>query len=220
MVFGPRYSGPIGLPNGHPLSIQFFVCRSITGPARPRPEYTHVGIWQHTKPNTRESVDALIAGVRLGAEAGVDILVTAETSLTGLRPVDPELNDPQLIEPELERFQRAVAEIDVHSGVKTRTGHVHAGALLSLADTTATYLAVASIHGSYFDLTRFPVAIGISSQLIGNVQDGILRAEAALVHGGRTLVVVETRITSGEGRLLATVNSTHFVRDSGGRGGA
>ena len=115
--------------------------------------------------------------------------------------------------------QRAVAELDVHSGVKTRTGHVHAGALLSLADTTATYLAVRSIGGSYFDLTRFPVAIGLSSQLIGNVQDGTLRAEAALVHGGRTLVVVETRVTSGQGRLLATVNSTHFVRDSGVRGG-
>ena len=114
--------------------------------------------------------------------------------------------------------QRAVAELDVHSGVKTRTGHVHAGALLSLADTTATYLAVASIGGSYFDLARFPVAIGLSSQLIGNVQDGILRAEATLVHGGRTLVVVETRVTSGQGRLLATVNSTHFVRDSGVRG--
>ena len=114
--------------------------------------------------------------------------------------------------------QRAVTELDVHPGVKTRTGHVHAGALLSLADTTATYLAVASIGGSYIDLARFPVAIGLSSQIIGNVQNGVLRAESTLVHGGRTLLVVETRVTSAPGRLLATVNSTHFVRDSGVRG--
>ncbi len=113
--------------------------------------------------------------------------------------------------------QRAVAELEVNSGVRTLTGHVHAGAMISLADTTATYMAVAFIEGSYVDLERFPVAIGLSSQIVGNVQEGILRAEAVVIHGGRTLVVVETRVTSGERRLLAIVNSTHFVRDGGRR---
>ncbi len=83
---------------------------SISGPPRPRPEYMHVGIWQHTKPCTRDSVDSLINGVRKGAEAGVDILVTAETSLTGLRFEDPELDDRDLIKSELKRFQQAVAQ--------------------------------------------------------------------------------------------------------------
>lgn len=82
---------------------------SISGPPRPRPEYTNVGIWQHIKPNTRESVDSLIQGVRQGAEANVDILVTAETSLTGLRENDPELNNRELIQSELARFCKAVA---------------------------------------------------------------------------------------------------------------
>ena len=113
--------------------------------------------------------------------------------------------------------QRAVAELDVGPGVKTLTGHVHAGAMMSLADSTATYLAVASIEGSYVDLDRFPVAISLSSQIVGNVQEGVLRAEAVVVHGGRTFVVVETRVSSGEGRLLALVNTTHFVRDGGPR---
>ena len=84
---------------------------SISGPARPRPEYTHVGIWQHMRDTAHESVDALIEGVRQGTEAGVQILVTGETSLTGLRPDDPELEDCVLIQTELSRFQRAVAEI-------------------------------------------------------------------------------------------------------------
>lgn len=108
--------------------------------------------------------------------------------------------------------QRAVAEIDAASRVMTRTGYVHAGAMMSLADTTATYMAVAHIEGSYFDLERFPVAIGLTSQIVSNVQDGLVRAESQVVHGGRTLIVVDTRITSGEGRLLAVVNTTHFVR--------
>ncbi len=114
--------------------------------------------------------------------------------------------------------QRAVAELEVHSGVKTRIGDVHAGAMLSLADTTATYLAIAAIKGSYLDPARFPVAIAISSQIVSNVQEGVIRAEAAVAHGGRTLVVVETKVRSAEGRLLAMVTSTHFVRDSGQSG--
>ena len=113
--------------------------------------------------------------------------------------------------------ERAVAELDVGPSVMTRTGHVHAGAMMSLADTTATYLAVAFVEGSFLSLERFPVAITLSSQIVGNVQEGVLRAEAVVVHGGRTLVVVETRVSSGEGRLLAIVNTTHFVRDGGPR---
>ena len=49
--------------------------------------------------------------------------------------------------------QRAVAELEVDSGVRTLTGHVHAGAMISLADTTATDMAVAFIEGSYVDLS-------------------------------------------------------------------
>ena len=110
--------------------------------------------------------------------------------------------------------QRAVAELEVGPGVMTRTGYVHAGAMMSLADTSATYLAVAHIKGSYDDLDRFPVAIGLSSQIVSNVQEGTIRAESQVVHGGRTLIVVETRVTSGDGRLLEMVNTTQFVRGS------
>jgi predicted amidohydrolase len=82
---------------------------SIAGGPRPRPEYVNVGVWQHRRPNTHDSVDSLIRGVRLAAEAGVEILATAETSLTGLRDTDPELDDSELIRSELDRFCRAVA---------------------------------------------------------------------------------------------------------------
>ena len=111
--------------------------------------------------------------------------------------------------------QRAVAELEVHQGIKTRVGYVHTGAMLSLADSTATYLAVAHIGGDYLNFDGFPVAIGLSSQLVSNVQEGVLRAESTVVHGGRTLVVVETKVSSGEGRLLATVNTTHLIRGDG-----
>lgn len=109
---------------------------------------------------------------------------------------------------------RAVAELPIHPGVCLRNGLVHTGAMLSLADTAATFAAMAAKGGS-FAPERFPVAIGLSSQIVGNVQEGVLRAESAVTHPGRTLVVVETRVTSDTGRLLALVTTTHFIRTPG-----
>jgi len=91
------------------ISIASF---SIHGKPRPRPEYVHVGIWQQKgKPTTAENVNALIEGVRKASDAGVQILLTPETSLTGLRTDHPELFDKQHIQSELRRFQKAISKI-------------------------------------------------------------------------------------------------------------
>lgn len=109
---------------------------------------------------------------------------------------------------------RAVAELAVHPGVCTPTGHVHAGAMLALADSAATYAAVAATGGG-LDPAGFPVAIALASHIVGNVQHGTLRVESVVAHRGRTLVVVESRVTADDGRLLALVTTTHFVRPGG-----
>jgi len=107
--FLPESLFMFGLKGPGELSLAAF---SITGPQRPRPEYVRVGLWQQgNKPTTAENVNALIPGVRQAAEAGVEILLTPETSLTGLRPDDPELSNRDLIQSELRRFQDAVRRI-------------------------------------------------------------------------------------------------------------
>lgn len=106
---------------------------------------------------------------------------------------------------------RAVAELPVHPGVCTPTGHVHAGAIVALADSAATYAAIAATGGN-LEATRFPLAVAVASQLVGNVQQGTLRVESVVAHRGRTLVVVESRVTAEDGRLLALVTTTHLVR--------
>ncbi len=84
----------------------------IEGGPRPRPEYAHVGVWQQSiKGTTRENVDGLLEGVRQAAEAGVKILLTPETSLTGLRPHHVELANEGAVQRELMRFQKGVAGI-------------------------------------------------------------------------------------------------------------
>ena len=106
---------------------------------------------------------------------------------------------------------RAVVELPVHAGLTTPSGHIHAGSMVSLADTSATFAAMAALQLS-LTLEEMPVAVNISSQIVGNIKEGTLRSESTVVHPGRTLVVVTTRITTGGGKLLALVNSSHFNR--------
>lgn len=106
---------------------------------------------------------------------------------------------------------RAVVELPVHAGLTTPSGHIHAGSMVSLADTSATFAAMAALQRS-LTLEEMPVAVNISSQIVGNIKEGTLRSESTVVHPGRTLVVVTTRIATDGGKLLALVNSSHFNR--------
>ena len=107
--------------------------------------------------------------------------------------------------------QRALVELPVHLGLYTPHHYIHAGVMLSLADTAATIASIAAYRGD-LDPEQFPVAVSISSQIVGNIQEGLLVAEATIPHPGRTLIAASTRITDGNERLLALVNSTHYVR--------
>ncbi len=107
--------------------------------------------------------------------------------------------------------ERAVVELPVHDGLYTPHHYIHAGVMISLADTAATLASVAAYRGD-LDEEQLPVAVTISSQIVSNIREGLLVAESTIPHPGRTLVAATTRITDGEGKLLALVNSTHFVR--------
>ena len=107
--------------------------------------------------------------------------------------------------------ERTVVEMAIHPGLTTPSGHVHAGSMVSLADTAATFAAMATSE-RVLALDEMPVAVSISSQIVANVQEGTLRAESTVSHPGRTLMTVTTRITADCGKLLALVNSTHFIR--------
>lgn len=107
--------------------------------------------------------------------------------------------------------ERAVVEMPVHPGLYTPHHYIHAGVMVSLADSAATLASVAAYRGD-LEPEQLPVAVSISSQIVANIREGLLIAEATIPHPGRTLVVASTRITDGDGKLLALINSTHFVR--------
>lgn len=107
--FLPESHIMFGLKGKGEVSLSSF---AIHGRQRPRPEFLEIGIWQQSdKLDTVKNVDALIKGVRQAAKADVAMLITPETSLTGLRTTDPELQNRDHIQAALERFQRTISTI-------------------------------------------------------------------------------------------------------------
>jgi 1,4-dihydroxy-2-naphthoyl-CoA hydrolase len=56
----------------------------------------------------------------------------------------------------------------------------------------------------------FPLAVNLHTSLVGNQREGEIKAEARFVRKSRRLMVIRTRITGQEGRLLAELTSTHI----------
>jgi uncharacterized protein (TIGR00369 family) len=102
-----------------------------------------------------------------------------------------------------------ISRMPVKSGILNPLGTIQAGALLWLADVTASVLALKG-YSIGDDGKGFPLAINIHSTLFGNQKDGEIKAEARFVRKGRNLLVIRTRITGNDGRLLAEMTSTHI----------
>lgn len=106
----------------------------------------------------------------------------------------------------------ALARLAFKPGLTQLTGLFHAGAIIALADETATAAAMWETNPTA-DLKpeRFPLTIQLSVNLIRNTNRGVITAEAHIVHRGRTTMVIEVKVHDEQERLLATVVVTAMV---------
>jgi len=104
---------------------------------------------------------------------------------------------------------RVISTMPVKQGILNPFGTVHTGAMLWLADVTATVLALGNVEIGP-DGKGFPLAINLSTSLLGNQREGQIKAEARFVRNGKRVKVVRTRVTGNAGRLLAEVTTTHI----------
>ena len=88
-------------------------------------------------------------------------------------------------------------------------GIVHAGAMIWLADVTATVLARGAFE-SGADGKGFPLAVDLHAALLRNTRSGQIVAEARFVRRGRRVSVVRTRVTGEDGNLLVEIMTTHI----------
>lgn len=102
-----------------------------------------------------------------------------------------------------------VASMPLGPGVRQGTGVFAAGALMQLADLGATHLYFSALRADGVEQPPFPLSIQISVNLLRNTSRGSARSESRFLHRGRTLVVVESKLTDDAGKLLCEVTSTH-----------
>jgi len=101
-----------------------------------------------------------------------------------------------------------VSRMPVAAGILNPFGTVQAGAMLWLADVTATVLAIGKTRLGQKG-QGFPLAINLNAHLLGNQRGGDIRAEARFVRKGKRVTVVRTRVIGDSDQLLAEVTTTH-----------
>ena len=101
-----------------------------------------------------------------------------------------------------------ISVMPIKEGILNPFGTVQAGAMLWLADVTATVLALEKTRLRP-DGKGFPLAINLNTNLLGNQREGEIKAEARFVRSGKRVTVIRTRVTGSQGRLLAEVTTTH-----------
>jgi uncharacterized protein (TIGR00369 family) len=102
-----------------------------------------------------------------------------------------------------------ISRMPISEGVRNPLGLVQAGAMIWLADVTASVLAIGTREIGP-DGKGFPLAVDLHVTLLGNQRDGEIQAEARFIRKGERLLVIRTRLTGEENRLLAEVTSTHI----------
>ncbi|MFA5915893.1 MAG: PaaI family thioesterase [Burkholderiales bacterium] len=103
-----------------------------------------------------------------------------------------------------------ISEMPVTAGVKNPFGVVQAGAMLWLADVTATILVMDSDQPSE-GMKGFPLAISLNANFLGNQKEGSFKAVSTYVKRGRTVSVVRTTVSGAGDKLLADVTTSHVL---------
>ena len=86
---------------------------------------------------------------------------------------------------------------------------VHAGAVVSLADTACGQGCMASL-----DPGKTFITVELKANLIASASEGRVIAEALPIHQGTRTHVWEARVTREDGRLIATFTCTQLIMDA------
>jgi 1,4-dihydroxy-2-naphthoyl-CoA hydrolase len=87
-------------------------------------------------------------------------------------------------------------------------GYLHAGAVITLADTAAGYGCVGNFPEGATGFTT----IELKSNFTGTLLEGVMIAEAELVHSGRTTQLWDVEVSAEEtGKKLALFRATQMI---------
>ena len=100
------------------------------------------------------------------------------------------------------------AELAVATRLMAPNGYLHAGSVVTLADTACGYACIVNLPDGATGFTT----IELKSNFLGTLTEGVLACEARLVHGGRTTQVWDATVTAeATGKLMALFRCTQII---------
>jgi 1,4-dihydroxy-2-naphthoyl-CoA hydrolase len=103
--------------------------------------------------------------------------------------------------------ERSEAQLTVREELCNRRGVLHGGAVMALGDTLGGMTASSSLPAGSRTAT-----IESKTNFFAAVPQGdTAHAVCIPLHRGRTTIVLETRITRGDGKLVAIVTQTQLI---------
>jgi 1,4-dihydroxy-2-naphthoyl-CoA hydrolase len=100
------------------------------------------------------------------------------------------------------------AELAVRKALMAPNGFLHAGSIVTLADTSAGYGCVANLPEGATGFTT----IELKSNHLGTARDGTIECVAKAVHAGRTTQVWDAVVTHREsGKTIALFRCTQMI---------
>jgi uncharacterized protein (TIGR00369 family) len=100
------------------------------------------------------------------------------------------------------------AELSLRPEVMAANGFLHAGTIVSLADTAAGFGCIAHLPAGAENFTT----VELKTNHVGTARDGTVSCVATLVHGGRTTQVWDATVTHVEsGKTIAYYRCTQMI---------
>jgi 1,4-dihydroxy-2-naphthoyl-CoA hydrolase len=103
--------------------------------------------------------------------------------------------------------QEVVGRLLWHERLGTAGGALHGGALMALADSTGGLCAYLNLP----DGSSGTTTIESKTNFVRAVTEGHVDAISKPLHCGRTIIVIETDLLRGDGRLAARVTQSQLV---------
>lgn len=100
------------------------------------------------------------------------------------------------------------AELEVHRHLLAPNGFLHAGTVVTLADTACGYACIANLPAGATGFTT----IELKSNFLGTARDGHIDCQATAVHLGRQTQVWDATVLRREdGKSIATFRCTQMI---------
>ena len=121
--------------------------------------------------------------------------------LPGLIGIEFEASEPEVVR----------ARLPLRKALFAPNGYLHAGAVVTLADTACGYGCLLSLPEGATGFTT----IELKTNFVRSAREGTIACEARLVHGGRTTQLWDATVSDAEGRLMALFRCTQLVLRAG-----